>query len=226
MLKNLVSLSISSVRTKPTYWRRLLSLPSHQVVGMPALSPTMTAGTIGKWTCNVGDKISAGSSIAEIETDKASITFEAQDEFFIAKFLVEPGAEVPVGDPIFVSVDDESSIPSFATFTVSKKPAAIESSTTKDVSTPAPTPAVTPSPTPAPAPTPVAVPVVNNQPTATVKTPSSPPPAPAVTTVTLNTAVWGTGVVKSSIALKLANDHLAYNKKYGRSSHSPIGAKK
>ena len=58
--------------------RYFSSLPPHLVVAMPALSPTMTVGTIGKWICKPGDKISPGDSLAEIETDKASMAFEAQ----------------------------------------------------------------------------------------------------------------------------------------------------
>ena len=59
-------------------FRGFSSLPNHIVVPMPALSPTMTMGTIGKWLCKQGDKISPGDSLAEVETDKASMAFEAQ----------------------------------------------------------------------------------------------------------------------------------------------------
>jgi pyruvate dehydrogenase E2 component (dihydrolipoamide acetyltransferase) len=59
-------------------FRRFSSFPNHIVVPMPALSPTMTMGTIGKWLCKPGDKISPGDSLAEVETDKASMAFEAQ----------------------------------------------------------------------------------------------------------------------------------------------------
>jgi len=71
---------------------------------MPALSPTMTAGTIGKWLKKEGDKVVAGDSIADIETDKASMAFEAQDEVFVAKILASEGVEVQVGAPIMVRV--------------------------------------------------------------------------------------------------------------------------
>ena len=63
---------------------------------MPSLSPTMVTGTIGKWNVKAGDKISPGDSLADVETDKASVAFEAQDEFIIAKLLVPQGAEVSV----------------------------------------------------------------------------------------------------------------------------------
>eukprot|EP00605_Chrysophyceae_sp_TOSAG23-4_P001252 GSChrysophyteH1.ASY1.ANO1.1363.1 assembled CDS len=87
---------------------------------MPALSPTMTSGTIGKWLFSVGDKISPGDAIAEIETDKASMAFEAQDDLVIAKILVSEGAEVPVGSPIMVTVEDAESISAFADFEIAE----------------------------------------------------------------------------------------------------------
>ena len=55
-------------------------LPYHLVVGMPALSPTMESGTIAEWNVKEGDAFAAGDSVAEIETDKATIAFEVSDE--------------------------------------------------------------------------------------------------------------------------------------------------
>jgi hypothetical protein len=52
-------------------WRYLSSYPPHQVVGMPALSPTMASGTISSWNKQPGDLVGAGETIAEVETDKA-----------------------------------------------------------------------------------------------------------------------------------------------------------
>ena len=60
-------------------------LPYHIVVGMPALSPTMETGTLSEWYLEEGAGFSAGESIAKIETDKASIDFEAQDDGYIGK---------------------------------------------------------------------------------------------------------------------------------------------
>ena len=54
----------------------------------------MATGTIGKWLVNVGDKVGPGDAMAEIETDKASMAFEAQDEFYVAKLIIESGKEV------------------------------------------------------------------------------------------------------------------------------------
>jgi len=54
-----------------------------------------------------GDSCTAGDAICEIETDKASMAFEVQDDFYIAKILAIEGQEVKVGDPVFVSVENE-----------------------------------------------------------------------------------------------------------------------
>jgi len=68
---------------------------------MPALSPTMEEGTLAKWLKKVGDTIEAGDIIAEIETDKATMEFEAIDDGVITKFLVAEGTEnVAVGTVI------------------------------------------------------------------------------------------------------------------------------
>jgi len=95
------------------------SYPPHQLLNMPALSPTMTAGTIAGFKVKLGDKISPGDLLCDIETDKATIGWESQDEGYIAKILVAEGAsEVAVGVPIFVVVDDSGIVPSFQDFTV------------------------------------------------------------------------------------------------------------
>ena len=68
---------------------------------MPALSPTMTEGKLGKWLVKEGDTVKAGDVMAEIETDKATMEFEAVDEGVIEKILVPEGSEgVAVNTPI------------------------------------------------------------------------------------------------------------------------------
>ena len=70
---------------------------------MPALSPTMEEGTLAKWLVKEGDKVESGDILAEIETDKATMEFEAVDEGTIAKILVPEGSEgVKVGAPIAI----------------------------------------------------------------------------------------------------------------------------
>ncbi|ODQ79026.1 hypothetical protein BABINDRAFT_180755 [Babjeviella inositovora NRRL Y-12698] len=94
------------------------SFPPHTVIAMPALSPTMTQGGIAAWSKAVGDELAAGEAIAEIETDKAQMDFEFQDEGFLAKILMDAGTkDVPVGKPIAVYVEDKADVAAFADFT-------------------------------------------------------------------------------------------------------------
>ena len=78
---------------------------------MPALSPTMEEGTLAKWLVKEGDKVKSGQIIAEIETDKATMEFEAVDEGTVGKLLVAEGtAGVKVNTPIAVIVEDGESV--------------------------------------------------------------------------------------------------------------------
>ncbi|QGX98750.1 pyruvate dehydrogenase complex dihydrolipoamide acetyltransferase [Roseovarius faecimaris] len=77
---------------------------------MPALSPTMEEGTLAKWLVKEGDTVSSGDLLAEIETDKATMEFEAVDEGTIGKILVPEGTEaVKVNTPIAVLLEDGES---------------------------------------------------------------------------------------------------------------------
>jgi pyruvate dehydrogenase E2 component (dihydrolipoamide acetyltransferase) len=79
---------------------------------MPALSPTMTEGTLARWLKHEGDTIRAGDVIAEIETDKATMEVEAVDEGVLGKILVPDGTQgVKVNDPIAVLVESGDSAP-------------------------------------------------------------------------------------------------------------------
>lgn len=81
---------------------------------MPALSPTMTSGNLGTWHKKVGDEVVAGDVLVEIETDKAQMDFECQEEGFIAKILVDAGAkDVGVNTPIAVMVEDKEDVEKF-----------------------------------------------------------------------------------------------------------------
>ena len=74
---------------------------------MPALSPTMEEGTLAKWHVKEGDTVSSGDIMAEIETDKATMEFEAVDEGTIGKIIVAEGTEgVKVNSPIAVLLED------------------------------------------------------------------------------------------------------------------------
>lgn len=105
-------------------------------IKMPALSPTMEEGTLAKWLVKVGDKVSSGDIMAEIETDKATMEFEAVDEGTIVSIDVSEGSEgVKVGTVIaMIAGEDEDATPA-------PSPAA-------KVPVPAPTAVSTPSPAP------------------------------------------------------------------------------
>jgi len=109
-------------------------------IKMPALSPTMEQGKLAKWLVKEGDKVESGDILAEIETDKATMEFEAVDEGTIASIAVAEGSEeVKVGTVIalLASEDDEETIEAAeVTLPPKNKPAQIE----------------TPGPSPAPAP--------------------------------------------------------------------------
>ncbi len=79
----------------------------------------MESGTIASWKVKEGEPFAAGDSLAEIETDKATIDFEAQDDGVVAKILVEAGsAEIDVGVPIVVTVEEEGDVAAFKDFVV------------------------------------------------------------------------------------------------------------
>ncbi|MFE3442581.1 dihydrolipoamide acetyltransferase family protein [Nocardia sp. NPDC059180] len=76
---------------------------------MPRLSDTMEDGVVSAWLKNVGDKITRGEVLAEIETDKALMELEAYDDGILEKILAEPGDRVPIGEPIAVVGDGTAS---------------------------------------------------------------------------------------------------------------------
>ena len=82
---------------------------------MPALSPTMTEGTLARWLKKEGEQVKSGDVICEIETDKATMEFEAVDEGVLGKILVPDGTEgVQVNQPIGVMVEEGEAVPSGA----------------------------------------------------------------------------------------------------------------
>lgn len=123
------------------------SYPTHLKIALPALSPTMTMGTVQRWEKKVGEKLSEGDLLAEIETDKATIGFEVQEEGYLAKILVAEGTrDVPLGAPLCIIVENEGDIAAFKDY--------VETGGV-EVSTPPPAPAPVAAPAaaaPAPAP--------------------------------------------------------------------------
>ena len=128
---------------------------------MPALSPTMEEGTLAKWLVKEGDEVKSGDILAEIETDKATMEFEAVDEGTIAKILVAEGTDgVKVGAPIAILAAEGEDVSAAAP---------------KADTAPAEAPKAAAAPTPKPDETPKAAPVQ-----APVETPAAPaqPAAP------------------------------------------------
>ncbi|MBX6741062.1 MAG: pyruvate dehydrogenase complex dihydrolipoamide acetyltransferase [Acetobacteraceae bacterium] len=79
---------------------------------MPALSPTMTEGTLARWLKKEGEPVKSGDIIAEIETDKATMEFEAVDEGILGKILVPEGTQgVKVNEPIGILVQEGEAVP-------------------------------------------------------------------------------------------------------------------
>jgi pyruvate dehydrogenase E2 component (dihydrolipoamide acetyltransferase) len=147
---------------------------------MPALSPTMEEGTLAKWLVKEGDKVASGDILAEIETDKATMEFEAVDEGTVAKILVPEGSEgVKVGAPIAILAGEDED----ASKAANAAPKA-------DTAPPAPPKA---APEPKADATPKAAP-----PQAPVETPAAPPQSAAAP------RVEGDRVKASPLARKLA----------------------
>jgi pyruvate dehydrogenase E2 component (dihydrolipoamide acetyltransferase) len=108
-------------------------------IKMPALSPTMEEGTLAKWLVKVGDKVSSGDIMAEIETDKATMEFEAVDEGVIADIAVAEGTEgVKVGTVIATLAEEGED--------VAEAKAAGGAKAEAPKAAPAPAPAATPEP--------------------------------------------------------------------------------
>ncbi|MCJ7873733.1 pyruvate dehydrogenase complex dihydrolipoamide acetyltransferase [Phaeobacter sp. J2-8] len=112
---------------------------------MPALSPTMEEGTLAKWLVKEGDTVSSGDLLAEIETDKATMEFEAVDEGVIGKLLVADGtASVKVNTPIAVLLEDGETAGDIPNTAAASAPAAPSSAQETPPAPDEPQPAQTP----------------------------------------------------------------------------------
>ena len=142
---------------------------------MPALSPTMTEGTLARWLKKEGDTVRAGDVIAEIETDKATMEVEAVDEGVIGRLLVADGTEgVKVNQPIAILVEPGEAVPADAV---------------------APASVAVPAPTPAPA--------QAQAPAAAAAAPAVVAPAPAASPAPV-AILSGERVVASPLARRMA----------------------
>jgi pyruvate dehydrogenase E2 component (dihydrolipoamide acetyltransferase) len=116
-------------------------------IQMPALSPTMEEGTLAKWLVKEGDTVSSGDLLAEIETDKATMEFEAVDEGVIGKILIPEGTDnVKVGTVIAVLVEEGEDVPAGSAPAAAAPPAPRpEPEVARAAAAPAPAPAPAPA---------------------------------------------------------------------------------
>jgi len=158
---------------------------------MPALSPTMTEGAIAKWHKKEGDAVKAGDVIAEIETDKATMEFEAVDEGTLGRILVPEGAQgVKVNQPIALLLEEGEDAKSLAAAKPAPAPAAAKSAQ-----------AAAPQPAPQPAaPRPASEPA--SGPRATGGEAATPAPAPRPG----NGHAAGARIFASPLARRLAQE--------------------
>lgn len=220
------------------------SYPPHEVVGLPALSPTMEQGNLAKWRLKEGGRITAGDIICEIETDKAVVDFEAQDDMFLAKILVPEGTEgIAIGQPIMVTCDEEEHLDGLKDFKLEEEsnaapepaPRAPEATPPKkeevpvDPSTGSP---VVPNDFLVTAQTtqkPEAAPAV---PQSAPQAPPQAPPKPAASQQTQNIPhsvsslpKWGQGIARSPISHSLAAKQQTYIDLYGITGTVPVSTK-
>jgi pyruvate dehydrogenase E2 component (dihydrolipoamide acetyltransferase) len=146
---------------------------------MPALSPTMEKGNLAKWLKREGDKVKAGDILAEIETDKATMEYEAIDEGVIAKILVPEGtADIAVNQPIAVLATEGEDVKAAANAALKT---AAPTAAAASVPPASPAPAAAKSAPPAPASTPTlaaaTAPQARSGPPAPPPAASSAPPA-------------------------------------------------
>ena len=186
----------------------LSTLPAHKVMPFPSLSPTMEVGTISKWCVKEGEKFDAGQALAEVETDKATVTLDATDEGWIAKILVGSG-EIKVGAPLMVTVEEQEHIVAFANFAA---PAA---------QVQAPSSVVPPAPPKVAAPAPVVVAAPAAPAAAAVAAPVA-PIGGAVPASTIASVSWsGNRYRGGAVGVRLAREQNSYVARWGFSGHTP-----
>lgn len=147
--RQMLAPSTCSIRFYSSTTALLKDYPEHTLFPMPALSPTMNSGTIASWTIGEGDEFSAGDVLCSIETDKASVDFEAQDDGILAKILRQgkDAEDIAIGTPICVVVEEAGDVAAFADF-VADEPAlapAAAAAPSEPATAAAPTPSSAPS---------------------------------------------------------------------------------
>ncbi|VDO05213.1 unnamed protein product [Rodentolepis nana] len=146
---------------QPKYFfiaRSFSSLPTHVLIKLPSLSPTMETGNVVSWAKNEGDQVVEGDLLAEIETDKATMSMDSSNEGYIAKILVPAGTrDLPIGTPLVIIVEDEASVAAFNNYdaasgtvpaaeAASSPPPLVEPEKEKETQAPSTSPKITPPP--------------------------------------------------------------------------------
>eukprot|EP01084_Bolivina_argentea_P010725 19989_1 len=93
-----------------------ISLPPHEIVGLPALSPSVEESKIVSWKKEEGDLVAADEAIASIQTDKAELDWQVTDDVYLAKILLQPGQTVPVGTPSCIFVEEADMVAAFKNY--------------------------------------------------------------------------------------------------------------
>jgi pyruvate dehydrogenase E2 component (dihydrolipoamide acetyltransferase) len=132
-----------------------------QIIGLPKLSPTMEEGVLVRWTKKEGDRVSPGDLVAEVETDKANMDFNIEDEGTLLKLLVKEGETVKLGAPVAIIGKPGEDVTALVAGARQAGPATV--------------PAAQPTPMPSPQPSPS----LSKPTTTATTTPTSPSPVPA-----------------------------------------------
>ncbi len=120
-----------------------------QIIGLPKLSPTMEEGVLVRWTKKEGDKVSPGDLVAEVETDKANMDFNIEDDGVLLKLLVAEGDTVKLGAPVAIIGDAGEDIAGLIAEASAQASAAIDTGSARAPAA-SPTPATTTVRPPAP----------------------------------------------------------------------------
>ena len=116
------STSSSSNHHCRSYSSSSSNYPLHTALGMPALSPTMSHGNLAAWHVKVGDLVAPGDALADVETDKAVLAWENQDDGYVAALLRPDGSkDIPVGAPLLILVEEEADVAKFEGYRVEEK---------------------------------------------------------------------------------------------------------
>lgn len=172
----------------------------------------MESGVIAKWLVKPGSVVKPGDALAEVETDKATVTFEAMDDAVVAAIVKEAGSTAKVGEEVAVFVDSADAVAAFASYKPAAAAAAAPAAAAPAPAAPKPaaapvaapaTPVAAPKPA-APAPAPVAVPA-----------PAAAPAPASADTPYVAFENWGAGLKRSPMAATVLKAQSAYASAFG-----------